>query len=395
MSKDSIQPEINIGLIGHVDAGKTSLVKALTGTWTDTYSEEIKRGISIRLGYADATFYKCKKCNEYGRSNKCKICKGKTEVSRVVSFVDAPGHETLMTTMLGGAAVMHAAVLVVSANESCPQPQTIEHVMAMKINEIKDIIVVQNKIDLVSKEKAIENQKQISDFLRKFGYEKAVIIPVSANLGINVSELIRAIEENFETPKFDEKKPLKMYCVRSFDVNKPGTSVEDLQGGIMGGTITQGVLKEGDDIEISPGINGRIKTIAGKIMFSENEIKKAKGAGLIAIKTLLDPSITKADKMKGQMIAKVGTLPPETDEIKMRINFLDRTLIHGRKDVSINEKIVLSIGTLAVLGDITEKKKDFVKVKLKSKVIAEKGQKIAISTLENMKWRLTGYGIAE
>jgi len=153
-------PEVNIGMIGHVDHGKTTLTQRLTGKWTDEHSEELKRGISIRLGYADAAFYKCPTCNDpecYSTQKTCPNCKGKTELLRVVSFVDAPGHETLMATMLSGAAIMDGAILVIAANEVCPQPQTREHLMALEIIGAKRIIIVQNKIDLVSEEDAVVN----------------------------------------------------------------------------------------------------------------------------------------------------------------------------------------------------------------------------------------------
>ena len=141
------QPEVNIGMIGHVDHGKTTLTQRLTGKWTDEHSEEIKRGISIKLGYADAAFYKCPNCPEprcYSTKDICPYCGSKTELLRVVSFLDAPGHETLMAVMLSGSSLMDGAILLIAANEPCPQPQTREHLMAMEIAGIKNIVIVQN-----------------------------------------------------------------------------------------------------------------------------------------------------------------------------------------------------------------------------------------------------------
>ena len=124
------QAEINIGMVGHVDHGKTTLTQALTGKWTDQHSEELKRGISIKLGYADAEFYRVtdKDNVTYTSEPNLKNFKNtKNEHLRTVSFVDAPGHETLMAVMLSGAAIMDAAILIIAANEKCPQPQTREH----------------------------------------------------------------------------------------------------------------------------------------------------------------------------------------------------------------------------------------------------------------------------
>ena len=166
-------PEVNIGLVGHVDHGKTTLTQALTSKWTDTHSEEIKRGITIRLGYADATFYKCPKCKGsgcYGTTPKCIKCFSDCKSIRTVSFVDAPGHETLMTTVLSGASLMDGALLLISAHEPCPQPQTREHLTALDIVGIKNIVVIQNKIDLVTKEEALkikDEAKRLSDEERR------------------------------------------------------------------------------------------------------------------------------------------------------------------------------------------------------------------------------------
>jgi len=250
------QPEITIGLFGHVDHGKTTLTEKLSGKWTDTHSEELKRGITIRLGYADAVFRKCPKCKggeAYTVSEVCPKCSSKTEVLRKVSFVDAPGHESLMATMLSGATIIDGALLLVAANEKCPQPQTREHLMALKIIGVKQLVVVQNKIDLVSEEAALENYKQIKRFLELTDYKDAPVIPVSAQYGVNISYLIEAIEEHIKTPKRDPSKEPIFLVARSFDINKPGTEPEKMVGGVLGGALIQGELKVGETIEIRPG----------------------------------------------------------------------------------------------------------------------------------------------
>src|SRR3989339_1974392 len=119
MKSLSVQPELNIALVGHVDHGKTTLTERLSGKWTDTHSEELKRGITIRLGYADASIYKCSKGHYTTDKKQCDECKSKVEFERKVSFIDAPGHETLMATMLSGGAIMDGALLLIAANEEC------------------------------------------------------------------------------------------------------------------------------------------------------------------------------------------------------------------------------------------------------------------------------------
>ena len=204
------KPEVNIGMVGHVDHGKTTLVRSLSGVWTDQHSEEIKRGISIRLGYADATFRRCPQCPEpdcFSVEAKCPHCGAETEVLRTVSFVDSPGHETLMATMLCGAAIMDGAVLVISANEACPQPQTKEHLMALNITGINKIVIVQNKVDLISKDKVVEHYNQIKSFVKGTVAENAPIIPISAQQNINIDMVIQAIESMIPTPPRDVQRP--------------------------------------------------------------------------------------------------------------------------------------------------------------------------------------------
>ncbi len=409
--KVSHQPEVNIGMIGHVDHGKTTLTKALSGDWTDRHSEEIKRGISIRLGYADVAFYKCKDCAEetFSNNNVCKVCGGEAEYVRSVSFVDAPGHETLMATMLSGAAMMNGALLLVAANEECPQPQTKEHLMALTIIGVEKIIIVQNKIDIVTKEEALENYNQIKKFVKGTIAEDAPIIPVSAHHDVNIDKLIEAIQKHIPTPKQEEKKPAKMFVARSFDINQPGMSIDDLRGGVLGGTLMQGKIAVGDEIEISPGRKvelpgGKfsweiITTIIESLHTGGAPVNKIRPGGLIAIGTKLDPSMTKSDGLTGRVVGRPGTLPPVHFKFNMSTHLLERVV--GTADdmivenIKTNEPLMLSIETATTVGLVTSARGDQSEVALKIPVCADLGQRVAISRKIANKWRLIGYGIIE
>ena len=405
------QPETNIGMIGHVDHGKTMLTKALTGEWTDRHSEEVKRGISIRLGYADVAFYKCKNCDApecYTNQPTCPNCKGECELLRSVSFVDAPGHETLMATMLSGAAIMNGALLLVAANEKCPQPQTREHLMALTIIGVDKVIVVQNKIDIVSKEQARENFKEIQDFIKGTIAEKAPIIPISAHHDVNIDMLIEAIEKTIPTPKWDRSKPARMYVARSFDINVPGTEIDQLKGGVIGGSLTQGKLKIGDEIEIRPGrkveVGSKVswETITTKIrsLYAGGTALDVAGpGGLVAIGTGLDPTYTKSDSFVGRLAGVPGTLPEVTSELTFKTELMQR-VVGVASELAVealktNEPLMLSVGTATTVGVVTSGRSGSAEVSLKIPVCVEMGQRIAISRRISGKWRLIGYGVVE
>lgn len=402
------QPIVNIGMIGHVDHGKTTLTQRLTGKWADEHSEELKRGISIKLGYADAAFYKCPKCDEpqcYTIKKKCPKCGSNTELLRVVSFVDAPGHETLMAIMLSGAAIMDGAILVIAANESCPQPQTREHLTALDIAGIENIVVVQNKIDLVSEQNAIKNHEQILKFIEGTCAEGAPIVPVSAHQDINVDVLIKAMEEYIPTPERNlEKSPL-MYVARSFDINKPGSRPKELKGGVIGGSLIQGILKKGDQIEIAPGrrveSEGKkrieaITTTIDLLITGGKSVDEATPGGLIAIGTGLDPARTKSDSFSGKIVGKVGQLPPTLEEFWLSIDLLQRAVgtmeEKNVEPIKTNEPLMLTIGTATTVGIVKEFHGEEIGVKLKLPVCAEPGQRIAISRRIDGRWHLIGHG---
>lgn len=401
------QPEVNIGMVGHVDHGKTTLTKAITGVFTDTYTEEIKRGISIKLGYADAAFYKCvENGNERYMSHVNLDCKGELTLSRVVSFVDSPGHESLMATMLSGAAIMNGALLLVAANQPAPRPQTKEHLKALEIVGVSQIIIVQNKIDIVTEERARQNYNEIKNFVKGTIAENAPIIPVSAQRNINIDILIEAIEKIIKTPELDVSKPPRMYVARSFDVNKPGTFPDKLVGGVLGGSLIQGVFHVGDEIEISPGIQVSQKGKTTWEPLYANIVSLYSGGrswesvrpgGLVAIGTKLDPSLTKQDGLTGRMVGKPGTLPELMMDITIDIHLLEYVVGHIEEmkvdKIKTNETLMLNVGTTTTVGVVRSARGDVADISLKYPVIGEKNQRVAISRKIQNRWRLIGYGI--
>ena len=403
------QPEVNVGTIGHVDHGKTTLVQSLTGVWASRHSEELKRGITIKLGYADLPIYKCPKCEppkNYSTKDICPNCASQTVFERAISFVDAPGHEALMATMLSGAAIMDGAVLVIAADETCPQPQTREHLAATEAVGIKNIIIVQNKIDIVDERRAQKSYEEIKKFVKGTIAENAPIIPISAQRGINIDVLLTAIQEIIPTPKRDETKPPLMYIIRSFDTNKPGTNIEDLEGGIVGGTIGQGKFTVGEEIEIRPGISVEREgktvydSLISEIVSLEAGGKQAKEAtcgGLVGVGTLLDPSYSKADGLTGNIAGKSGMLPQTVTELTLETHVLERAV--GTKElvkvdrINFDETLLLHVGAAVNVGKVISLKGNTAKMKLTRPVCVQASARVAISRKITARWRLIGYGI--
>jgi len=403
------QPEINIGTLGHVDNGKTTLTLALTGVWTSKHSEELKRGITIRVGYADTAFYKCPNCPPpdcYSTSEICPNCKAKGTFLRAISFVDCPGHHSLMVNMLSGAALIDGALLVLAADAKCPQPQDREHLAAADIVGIKNIVVVQNKIDITSKKRAIENFQEIKEFVKGTVAEDAPIIPVSAQRSINIDALIEAIEAKVPTPHRALDKPPIMHILRSFDVNKPGTIAEEIVGGVIGGTIQQGKFRVGDEIEIRPGVRiesyGKVHyeplfTNIASLFVGERRVQEATCGGLVGVGTYLDPSLTKADGLVGNVAGKVGNMPPVLYELNMDIHLFDK-VIGTEEQVKVDkiregEALVINIGTAVTAGATSSVKGDSIEVTLKRPVCANIGNRASLSRRVGDSWRLIGYGI--
>lgn len=392
MLNDNDLETINVGIVGHIDHGKTTLLHKLSGKWTDTHSEELKRGITIKLGYADIIIY-----DDNGVYNR-----SKGNPVRHVSFVDAPGHEMLMATMLSGAAIIDAAILVVAVNEGI-KPQTREHLMALQAKKVKNIIVVQNKIDLVSEEDAMKNYMEIRDLL-KGKYDNAPVIPVSALQEVNLNYIYQAISD-FPIPERKTSGDFIFLIARSFDINRPGTRTEELHGAVLGGTLKQGVLKKGDEIEIKPGRvikeanQYHYKTVQTKVLRlfrGSREVSELGPGGSIGIETELDMSLGKNDSLAGCIASKPGALPELTQSIKIRHTLFPEVFgVGGHVEVEplkAPEMLMLSIGTSVTLGTIKKSSKNECELALKIPAIAFKGDNVGIARSINSHWRLIGYG---
>ena len=335
----------------------------------------------------------------------CPKCGSEAEFQRAVSFVDAPGHEILMATMLSGAAVMDGAILVIAADEKCPQPQTREHLAAIDTVGLKNIVIVQNKIDIVTREDAIRNYNDIVKFVEGSVAEGAPIIPVSAQHAVNTDLLIQAMEEYLPTPERDPKKPPRMHIIRSFDVNKPGTVIDEMVGGVIGGSITQGSFEMGDEVEIKPGLPTRQKnrlrmrelvTEITSLHVGGTAVDEALPGGLAGIGTMLDPSLTKSDGLVGSLVGKPGTLPPVLEELRLEYELFENVVGSREREkvaqIAKGEKLLLNVGTAKTMGDVTDVKKSEMETKLSIPVCAEPGDRVAISRRISGRWRLIGVG---
>ncbi|TLD13296.1 uncharacterized protein PgNI_03907 [Pyricularia grisea] len=417
------QATINIGTIGHVAHGKSTVVKAISGVQTVRFKNELIRNITIKLGYANAKIYRCNnpKCprptafrsyksdKEVDPPCEREGCEGKYELLRHVSFVDCPGHDILMSTMLSGAAVMDAALLLIAGNESCPQPQTSEHLAAIEIMKLENIIILQNKVDLMREEAAQQHYQSILKFIRGTVAGKSPIIPISAQLKFNVDAVVEAIVNTVPVPPRDFSVDPQMIVIRSFDVNKPGAEIDDLKGGVAGGSILHGILKLGDEIEIRPGIVTRddkgdlqCTPIFSRIVSlnsEANELKYAVPGGLIGVGTRIDPTLCRADRLVGHVLGLKGRLPDIYSEIEVNFYLLRRLLGVRTADgkqakvekLQKNEVIMVNIGSTSTGAKVSAIKKDAAKLILTSPACTNIGEKVALSRRIEKHWRLIGW----
>ncbi|EDN07696.1 eukaryotic translation initiation factor 2 gamma subunit [Histoplasma mississippiense (nom. inval.)] len=400
------QATINIGTIGHVAHGKSTVVKAISGVQTVRFKNEQERNITIKLGYANA---KTLHAQEMDAQADIVFSDMFPDTLRNPSFVDCPGHDILMSTMLSGAAVMDAALLLIAGNETCPQPQTSEHLAAIEIMKLNHIIILQNKVDLMREDGALQHYQSILKFIRGTVADGSPIIPISAQLKYNIDAVNEYLVSHIPVPVRDFQAAPHMIIIRSFDVNKPGAEIEDLRGGVAGGSILTGVLKLGDEIEIRPGIvtkdeQGKIqcRPIFSRVislLAEQNDLKFAVPGGLIGVGTRVDPTLCRADRLLGFVLGHRGRLPAIYTEIEVNYFLLRRLLGVKTADgkqakvskLAKNEVLMVNIGSTATGAKVMGVKADAAKLSLTSPACTEVGEKIALSRRIDKHWRLIGW----
>lgn len=394
--QDQNQPTINIGMIGSVSNGKSTIVEKITGTKTQRHSKELQNNISIKLGYANAKIYKCPNCKspecyQGHPSNvyiaQCKYCSADLVLQKHVSFVDCPGHNILLSTMLNGTCIMDTVIIVESfLNTTIPNPQTQEHLMATHLKNIPIAFSCINKADLVKKKEAISKMNDFEDYLKKKDIKKP-IIPLSANKEINIDVICEYICTQIPDQPIDYlvNKDPKMIVIRSFNINKPNCKFNELVGGVVGGSILQGVFSVGDKVKILPGLINKntYEPIYTKIISINSEdiqLQKAHVSGLIGVGLDIDPSLSACDRMVGQIVLKCDEQNPENNYGHGIFNLLTVELNQAlSKNLKIGSNIVINYNGTNITTKIRKLKNNCVQLELSTLICVKKNSIITLS----------------
>ncbi|NLY38371.1 MAG: selenocysteine-specific translation elongation factor [Firmicutes bacterium] len=265
---------IIIGTAGHVDHGKTVLIKALTGVDTDRLREEKERGISIDLGFAPFLL----------------------PSGRLAGVVDVPGHERFIHNMLAGAAGMDLVLLVVDAGEGI-MPQTREHLQILQLLGVQKGIVVLTKIDLVDAEWRELVQEEIREELRGTFLEGAPMAAVSAYTGEGIAELKELIDRlTRQVAPRDAAAPLRLPVDRAFSLPGFGT--------VVTGTLIQGTVLTGETVAvIPPGVEARVRNI----QVHDRDLPEARAGQRVALNL---SGLEKKQVQRGSVVARPGIYRP-------------------------------------------------------------------------------------
>jgi translation initiation factor 2 subunit 3 len=401
------QPNFNLGTLGSVSDGKSTMIYHLTGIKTQKHSSEKHRNITIKPGYANLKIWFCDECNNYESSAsdqnevKCKCCEEPTNLVNHLSFVDCPGHAELILTMMGSVSLMKGAIVVVSAAESVnKKPQLVQHLIASKMANIDKLIICFNKLDLVSKEVAIERKVELDQLLERLDIRPHIIIPTAFNKKLGIQNLLKAMMEVFPPRDKDIRDESFFRITRSFDVNKAGTTWSDVNGGVIGGSLIHGQLNIGDEVEIRPGILSKGKDgkfisqpIVTKILSLETDgiqLENLNPGGLVGIGTEIDPYYCKNDMLSGNIMGRIGTLPNVYNEVKLKYKKLDE--FEGRWDPKNGDTVFLQIGNVSVESRLAKFNKENFNFSLLKPACIEENAKILVCRKDDGILKIVGFG---
>ncbi len=388
----NLQPIINIGCLGSVSDGKSTLIKCLTGTKTQKHSNEKIRNITIKQGYGNMKIW------EDGTTTSSQVNKDIKLINHI-SFVDCPGHYDYIQTMLASISIMDGAIFVIAVDQPLSsKPQLIQHLEAIKLSNINKIIICLNKIDLVNKNTLMNRKMELDLLLSKYDIEPYLIIPTSFNKNIGTNYLVNAIINLFNPDTYIKKSldNAVFKISRTFDINKPGTNWLELKGGVIGGSLVSGNLSVGDTIEILPGIvwkennefkHQSIKTVITSIKTDNNELDKCISGGLIGLGTDLDPYYCKNDMLLGNVAIKHNNNNNNNVYTKMNIkyNLLNDTIKN-------NDILVLQIGTRVVDAKVLKNSNNNLELVLNKPVCIINNENILICKKMNNLIKVIGNG---
>lgn len=342
---------IVVGTAGHIDHGKTSLIKALTGRATDTLDEEIKRGISINLGF---TYFN--------------LPSGKN-----VGIVDVPGHEKFIKNMLAGASGLDMVLLVIAADEGM-MPQTIEHIDILSYLNIKKGLVVMTKCDMVDDEMIELAEDDIREGLVGTFLEGSDILRVDSLSKRGIAELIQKIDEmSEEVEEKNNNLPARLNIDRVFSIKGFGT--------VVTGTIIEGQIKLNDELEIYP--RGK-KAIVRNIQVHGNNEEEAFAGQRTAINLA---NIKVNDIERGDILAA-----PDSLLESMMIDVKIKLLKHEGCKIENWDRLKLYHGTREILCRAVPLEKEvmkagdegFVQLRLEEKIVCKKQDPFVIRTYSPM-----------
>jgi len=354
------QPTINLMTIGHVANGKSTSMRALSGVVTMRHTTELKNNMTIKLGYTSFKIFRVPGVHSpecfvpRPSSDKEYICPNtgkKGELIRHFSFLDNPGHQIYMRNMLVGASVADGALLIIAANApKCPEKQTEEHLIATRMLGLTNIVVAQNKIDLVTEEKAARQYEQIVNFLRRNHVGNVPVVPICAETKINIDALCAHLVKRIQVVPKELNVPTRLHVIRSFDVNKPQQikNAKDFKGGVAGCVLMQGFLKVGDELEIRPGyvttndmgelefqsISVRVESL----LIGKSHVQYCAPGCNVGVGLNVDPIITRSDYLVGQVLGTPGTLPPVFTECVIEYRLL-KTVVGAEKMEKVSKKL--------------------------------------------------------